>query len=399
MKEQLTKQNTPEELAARCFYFAGTPMLLLNREGTVVEINAALRVLMKTDVAGCKGQSHRYLSKQLEPKLEGKLFASPGIARSVLAEPDDGSQRMKVDDVGVVERTCRYRSPAFGTATLRPVEIPAIHTEDGGCTGSILNVEILQLDESAAYQQALRKRWAHEIMWELYAVSYDRLLRRMPFYLTAVERHCAALLKAGGSAILDIGAGTGSVTTRLLKEGCQVTAVDISRAMLQKLRSNVHRQVDAALRNALTIIEDTAERLPHLKDGSFDGVNVLLAFFDMQDPHAALAEAIRLLRPGGTLAVTEPRERFDVEHLVNQGEQHLRRAGLFQSLSDHWHRVLNVAPQLEAAIQALQTAHSDKPPWHAEALLELLRSQRFVDLTIQDSHHGNCATIIGRKPQ
>src|SRR5262249_46045087 len=158
--------------------------------------------------------------------------------------------------------------------------------------------------------------------------SYDRILPEMPFYQEVVERHCAALGGAALGTVLDVGAGTGSVTVRLLGAGKRVTAIDISRAMLERL----YRKLEGPWIDRLTVIEDTAEQLPHLRDETFDGVTVLLAFFDMDIPLAALAEVQRVLKPGGTLVLTEPRACFNVAELMAAGEESLRARGLRERL-------------------------------------------------------------------
>jgi ubiquinone/menaquinone biosynthesis C-methylase UbiE len=107
---------------------------------------------------------------------------------------------------------------------------------------------------------------------------------------------------------------------RLLGAGKRVTAVDIRRAMLERMYSKLHDEwVDR-----LTVVEDTAERLPHLGDNAFDGVTVLLAFFDMNDPIAALAEAQRVLKPGGTVVITERRRLVTKARVLSDGNSRFR---------------------------------------------------------------------------
>jgi ubiquinone/menaquinone biosynthesis C-methylase UbiE len=150
----------------------------------------------------------------------------------------------------------------------------------------------------------------------------------------------------------------------------------------------------------LTVVEDTAERLPHLPDGAFDGVTVLLAFFDMDDPPAAFREARRLLRPGGTLVVTEPRASFDVAGLMAAAEQALRDRGRLDALAADWKRIQTVAPLVRDAVRDVhdrRAAATAKQDWHAEALHDALRRDGYADLMFRESHFGNCATVTGVK--
>jgi len=381
----------------RGFYFSQTPMLLMDRDGRIRDTNCALRELMGTDLAGSNGQGSDYLESRLRSRLIGEIFPPRGLARTVRSRSAAGPWKPRLDEVHIVEGGCRYHSPAFGIASLRPVEIPCIDPSIGELEGMVLNLEVLELEQDAAFRSAVRKRWTHEVMWEIYAPAYDRILPAMPFYREVVDRHLAAMRAAAAARVLDIGAGTGSVAVPLLREGCRVTAVDISRAMLEKLSS----KLDGAWARNLTIIEDTAECLPHLEGGSFDGVTVLLAFFDMDDPHSALREAVRVLKAWGTLVITDPKACFNVVELTTFAERHIRDQGLYEDLGDDWVRVQSVAPALEAGIHSHRAAGpglSPRPPWHAEQIHTILRSLGFVDLTFEDSHLGNCATITGRKP-
>ena len=114
-----------------------------------------------------------------------------------------------------------------------------------------------------------------------------------------------------------------------------------------------------------------------------------------------MREAVRVLKAGGTLVITDPKACFNVVELTTFAERHIRDQGLYEDLGDDWVRVQSVAPALEAGIhshRAGKPGSSPRPPWHAEQIHTNLRSLGFVDLSFEDSHLGNCATITGRKP-
>jgi SAM-dependent methyltransferase len=77
---------------------------------------------------------------------------------------------------------------------------------------------------------------ADEQVWEAYAESYDHILPILPFYQEAVRRHVNRLTGASIQRVIDVGAGTGNVAVQLAPRGVEVTAIDISRAMLDQLR-------------------------------------------------------------------------------------------------------------------------------------------------------------------
>jgi SAM-dependent methyltransferase len=97
-----------------------------------------------------------------------------------------------------------------------------------------------------------------------------------------------------GVRLLDIACGPGVVAAAALRRGCTVTGVDFSAAMLGEAR---RRLPDAAFHDA------DAEALP-LASGGFDAAVSNFGLHHFPFPVRALAEARRVLRPGGRLAVT-----------------------------------------------------------------------------------------------
>ncbi|TGD86754.1 class I SAM-dependent methyltransferase [Mycolicibacterium sp. CH28] len=100
------------------------------------------------------------------------------------------------------------------------------------------------------------------------------------------------LLPPGARDVLDLGAGTGKLTTRLVERGLDVVAVDPLAEMLELLSS--------ALPDTPALL-GTAEQIP-LPDNSVDAVLVAQAWHWF-DPQRAVAEIARVLRPGGRLGL------------------------------------------------------------------------------------------------
>jgi SAM-dependent methyltransferase len=100
------------------------------------------------------------------------------------------------------------------------------------------------------------------------------------------------LLPPTARHVLDLGAGTGKLTVRLVERGLDVTAVDPIPEMLEVLSSSLP-DTPALL--------GTAEEIP-LPDDSVDAVLVAQAWHWF-DPDRAAAEIARVLRPGGTLGL------------------------------------------------------------------------------------------------
>ena len=104
-----------------------------------------------------------------------------------------------------------------------------------------------------------------------------------------------------GQHWLDLGCGAGVLTKELLVRGARVTALDGSPAMLREARRFVGERQPAP-----AWIEGDAQRLVGLGDATFDGVLCSSVLEYLEDPPAALREAARVLRPGGTLVLSLP---------------------------------------------------------------------------------------------
>jgi SAM-dependent methyltransferase len=100
------------------------------------------------------------------------------------------------------------------------------------------------------------------------------------------------LLPRGARTVLDLGAGTGKLTTRLVERGLDVIAVDPIPEMLEVLTG--------ALPDTPALL-GTAEEIP-LAGDSVDAVLVAQAWHWF-DPERAVKEVTRVLRPGGRLGL------------------------------------------------------------------------------------------------
>lgn len=125
------------------------------------------------------------------------------------------------------------------------------------------------------------------------ADSYERWARILS--LGQDDRWRRALVEGMGleigSTVLDVAAGTGSISRALLHRGIEVVALDQSLEML----------AGAALPARVAA---TAERLPW-RDGSFDGVTFGYLLRYVADLEGAMTEIARVVRPGGRIGMLE----------------------------------------------------------------------------------------------
>lgn len=105
-----------------------------------------------------------------------------------------------------------------------------------------------------------------------------------------------------GQRVLDVAGGTGDMSLLFAKRvgpTGQVVLTDINRAMLQRGRD---RLLDAGFPLPATLCD--AERLP-FPSNHFDCVCVAFGLRNMTRKEAALAEMLRVIRPGGRVLVLE----------------------------------------------------------------------------------------------
>ena len=102
--------------------------------------------------------------------------------------------------------------------------------------------------------------------------------------------------------ILDVATGTAAVAIELARRtGCRIVGVDQSREMLEQGRRRV---AEAGLAERVELVEGTAEQLP-FADASFDGLAFTYLLRYVDDPLTTLEELVRVVRPGGTIAMLE----------------------------------------------------------------------------------------------
>lgn len=130
----------------------------------------------------------------------------------------------------------------------------------------------------------------------LFAAWYDRLTRSLEREVLAPRR--AELLAELTGEVLEIGAGTGASLGHF-PVGVHVIAAEPDPAMRKRLHRSLERgQVNVEVSSA------AAENLP-FPSGRFAAVASICVLCSVTDPDRALAEAHRVLRPGGRLVVLE----------------------------------------------------------------------------------------------
>jgi ubiquinone/menaquinone biosynthesis C-methylase UbiE/DNA-binding transcriptional ArsR family regulator len=147
----------------------------------------------------------------------------------------------------------------------------------------------------------------------------------------------------------DLGCGTGATAARLAPHVARVIGVDGSAEMLAAAATRVARFGNVDLRRG------PLEALP-VEGGSLDAALMLLVLHHLPAPADALAEAARVLKPGGRLLV--------VDMLPHEHEEYRRQMGhvWLGFADDHLRRLLSQAGFVRPTIHAPLSATDAKGP-------------------------------------
>lgn len=102
---------------------------------------------------------------------------------------------------------------------------------------------------------------------------------------------------AAGWKVLDVATGSGNAALAAARCGCEVVGLDYVPALLARGRERA-----AAERLAVTFVEGDAERMP-FGDASFDAVLSIYGVMFAPDAPRAARELLRVVRPGGRIAL------------------------------------------------------------------------------------------------
>jgi len=116
-------------------------------------------------------------------------------------------------------------------------------------------------------------------------------------------RELRGILRRADAVVLDVCCGTGDLAFALAREAkARIIGADFSHTMLVRAREKGAAAGDGA--RAVRFFEADALRLP-FADEKFDLVTTAFGFRNLANYEAGLREILRVLKPGGTLAILE----------------------------------------------------------------------------------------------
>lgn len=193
--------------------------------------------------------------------------------------------------------------------------------------------------------------------WDRDASSYDRSASHAvsdPLEAAAWRAVMRQVLPEPPAAVLDAGAGTGSVGLLAAELGYRVTALDLSEAMLSRAREKADArglEVEFQVGSAMTPPE-----------GPFDAVMERHVLWTMPDPVGALRAWREVTKPGGRLVLFEGvwHQEGVVARLKDAAATATRRV---TGVADHHH-----APYPDEVLDTLPLADSLSPLPFIEAV-------------------------------
>lgn len=150
----------------------------------------------------------------------------------------------------------------------------------------------MQADPFAQFKAVQREGWALFVPLEVFTTPAAGKLVEF----ARVQR---------GEKVLDVACGTGVVAVTAARMGAQVKALDLSPVLLERGRWNAQ-----TAGTSIEFTEGDVEALPY-PDASFDVVLSQYGHMFAPRPEIAVAEMLRVLKPGGRIAFsTWPHELF-----------------------------------------------------------------------------------------
>jgi ubiquinone/menaquinone biosynthesis C-methylase UbiE len=138
---------------------------------------------------------------------------------------------------------------------------------------------------------------------------YDKSTRKDMERFRTVAARLHTVLPQGGD-VLEVAPGPGFLAIELAKRGpFRVTGLDVSRTMVQLAHKNAAEAgVEVDFR------QGNVSAMP-FADESFDLLACSAAFKNFSEPHKALEEMYRVLRPGGTAVVLDLRRDVSMSEI------------------------------------------------------------------------------------
>lgn len=152
-------------------------------------------------------------------------------------------------------------------------------------------------------EDSARTHHARELFAPL-GPTYDRYASLLSFGQDPRWRSfLVSRIPAEAQRVLDVASGTAAVAIELVRTQPDRTAVGVDQSP-EMLAAGRERIASAGLTDRIELRESRAEDLP-FRDGEFDALSFTYLLRYVDDVPATLRELVRVVRPGGTVAMLE----------------------------------------------------------------------------------------------
>lgn len=215
----------------------------------------------------------------------------------------------------------------------------------------------------------------YDLLNHLLSLNIDKGWRRK------VSNELRDILEREDAVVLDVACGTGDLSIELGRNAkARIIGSDFCRPMLTVAQSK-----PSGGSGPIPYVEGDALRLP-FADGSFDAVTIAFGLRNLASVPDGLAELLRILKPGGRLAVLE----FSAPVVPGFGK-------LFNFYFSH------ILPRIGGAVSGSRGAYEYLPDSVSKfpdqkRLAEMMGSTGFGPVKFQNLTGGIAALHVGTKP-
>ena len=235
-------------------------------------------------------------------------------------------------------------------------------------------------EKEAAHATAVREMFSgiakrYDLLNHLLSLNIDKGWRRK------VSNELRDILEREDAVVLDVACGTGDLSIELDRNAkARIIGSDFCRPMLTVAQSK-----RSGGSGPIPYVEGDALRLP-FADGSFDAVTIAFGLRNLASVPDGLAELLRILKPGGRLAVLE----FSAPVVPGFGK-------LFNFYFSH------ILPRIGGAVSGSRGAYEYLPDSVSKfpdqkRLAEMMGSTGFGPVKFQNLTGGIAALHVGTKP-
>lgn len=377
--------EAPEYASLNISHTSTMPAYTLDKAFRIVDWNKAFSLAFDFTMEGFRGQTVAQWVFLLENYKE---VSEQGI-KAFKDKTEDEYPNVHVEELV-------FKSDVYGrvSATKRAYKTYDDQQQYVGWIVTV-NPEFESEDIKSRFDLDLLATLRDDLMWSEYALSYD-VLNKTEVYqelLRMILGETGPLSPIPPKAhVLDLGAGTGNVSAKLMGDERTVFAIENNPMMLQMLKGKCAAQLrfDSETPGVIPVRQDISS-LFGIPTGYFHYAVLNNVLYSIDDPLPCLKATYDCLCPGGEVRVSGPHLQTEVEPLLDRIKDELEHGpGLTGKIKDDYEKVdyINrffLKPRLRR--------------WSPDKLQEIIKNAGFSEITqvIDDAYAGQAMIISAKK--